>query len=1077
MRGTSVASADWSNRIILSLLTYTKRPLRLLELREAVAILRSGADEDLSTSKYVDLTTIRKECSRLVRFIQEEGSEDGTLELNHSAVFAFLREDAQTELEERVVSQDLICDCCVKYLSQPRYSKLLEKKNHYEFTTSLGESTLKHQLLLYAAKYWYRHCDEKSFAPESQDRLKHFLMSPNFQTLIQVQSLSIIGHFLLKFDQMTGQPVSMKKLLPDCAGHLNCYTSRILPQFHDFIYEWSELLQLGLTSEFNGEIDRCFLRALGPSHFLQDKQERYHSFHFISSNTLSELAEPTKDLCFWYDLSPGGQKLVLCRVQSSQYAFLPKMRDRSALTDHSESENGKLRVSVERWDIDGTKSSSLVDSRVVNVSCSDVQWSLYHATGPRKVAFLPQSTSAINQGPFTLLNNGSGLRIGSRVLFTEKDPQGLGSSLTGSKSPERTRKGNGAEESTDEGNADSETSEKHPTKTSTDASIPREYCDEIAHQGNLLVICRRRIPKAEPTTKASHRNRNRKRRLPRSDSESSSHDSSSEDDGIDDEAPAFSDTSSLKHKDSSDSLRSISEDTESPDEQSHHESSSGDSETNSLNPASNSTESLDGSDSISSLEEAEESDTDETGSLLSAPTSGSSDSDERDQQITGGMIQDFQDGYEYPVSITGQPLAMEKGCDRCDESAYPTWYHCPVCSRGNYDLCQKCVKNGEWCLEKTHQLYEEVSGEGMISVISWSGFVPGQEILIFDTTTTMEMPIFTRAVSESTTLHRSAPAIHPLLPLVVWPVCAEKLLFVDTDIASTSKKRSFSEQSFKTTSKKGKISALGTINQIQRFIDNITLAQQISIDIYFSPRGDYLHVGSVEAQRRKPKTGSHITSSLREKHYDLTFHITTMRLSTTNPAKDRPTIVSRQCHALGPWTNPIVSILPYSWTWTPTAAYFTMTGFKLRVYRIPLPSPKDTSAERKTTTEGSRCSPALITTPRETIFLPRSARERSVHFFPSPELSSGSQCGTPTGPDTGVGNKSNSTLIIGPRSGPKASPPIGVYLNERDLGPWINVYEKEGEERMRPPKRRFTGAFEDFDEDDDCDIIPFDDGC
>lgn len=39
------------------------------------------------------------------------------------------------------------------------------------------------------------------------------------------------------------------------------------------------------------------------------------------------------------------------------------------------------------------------------------------------------------------------------------------------------------------------------------------------------------------------------------------------------------------------------------------------------------------------------------------------------------------------------------------------------------------------------------------------------------------------------------------------------------------------------------------------------------------------------------------------------------------------------------------------------------------------------------------------------------------------------------------------------------------------------MHDKEGEERMRPPKRRFTGAFEEFDEDDDCDIIPFDDGC
>ena len=202
-----------------------------------------------------------------------------------------------------------------------------------------------------------------------------------------------------------------------------------------------------------------------------------------------------------------------------------------------------------------------------------------------------------------------------------------------------------------------------------------------------------------------------------------------------------------------------------------------------------------------------------------------------------------------------------------------------------------------------------------------------------------------------------------------------------------------------------------------------------------------------------------------------------MKISSSNPAKGRPIIVSRQCHALGKWTSPFLSILPYTWTWTRAAVYFTMTGFKLRVYRVPLPSPKDSSAMKQTTAETSCCSPALITTPRETIFLPRSARERSVHFYPSPEPSSSTLGGSVKDHDSDTHSKANSTLIIGPRYGPKASPSIGVYLSEKDLGHWINVHDKEGEERMRPPKRRFTGPFEEFDEDDDCDIIPFDNGC
>lgn len=464
--------------------------------------------------------------------------------------------------------------------------------------------------------------------------------------------------------------------------------------------------------------------------------------------------------------------------------------------------------------MDGTKSPSLINSGILDVSCADVQWSLYNAPCSRKVAFIPQSTSAINPGTVALLNNGFGLRIGSRILFRKADSQSLQYTLAGSEAPGWMATGDRAEESTDESVSDSKSPEKPITTIPEDAATLKEYCEEIAHQGNLLVICRRRIPKTEPSNKESYRGRNRKRGFTRrrTDSNSSGNRSDgldSERDSEDGEAPAFSDTTSLKSRGSSHSLRSISDDSESSGAKSDHESVSGDSETNDFEVESRSAESRDGSNSISSLEEAEDTDTDETvsSSLLSAPSSDSSDSEVDDRQTGGDDGLDFRDAYEYPVAITGQPSASKKCCDQCDQTSYQTWYHCPVCSRGNYDVCHQCVQKGEWCYDKGHQLYEEVSGIGVVSVISWSCFVSGQEILIFDTNSTMEKPIFARSVSESDTLHRSAPAIHPLLPLVVWPVCAEKLLFVDTDNINTSQKRCYSEQTFKATSSKGMISA------------------------------------------------------------------------------------------------------------------------------------------------------------------------------------------------------------------------------------------------------------------------------
>lgn len=488
--------------------------------------------------------------------------------------------------------------------------------------------------------------------------------------------------------------------------------------------------------------------------------------------------------------------------------FSRNMGNSLALTNHSECETENLRISVERWRMDGTKSPSLIDSGILDVSCADVQWSLYNAPCSRKVSFIPQSTSAINPGTVALLDSGTGLRIGSRILFRNADSQAMHYTLAGSKTPGTTVIGDRAEESTNESVWDSKCPVKPLTTMPEDAATLREYCEEIAHQGNLLVICRRRIPKKETSKKESYRGRNRKRGFPRrgSDSDSSGSGSDgldSERDRAESETPAFSDRSSLKSRGSSHSLRSISDDSETSDEKSDHESVSGGS--NDFDVDSESAESRDGSNSASSLEEAEDTDTDDSvsSSLLPAPSSESSDSEFHDRQTVGDDGLDFRDEYEYPVEITRQPLATSKWCDQCDQYLDQTWYHCLTCRRGNYDVCHQCVKNGEWCCDKEHQLYEEVSGIGVVSVISWSCFVPGQEILIFDTTSTMEKPIFARSVLESTTLHRSAPAIHPLLPLVVWPICAEKLLFVDTSNTNTSKKKCYSEQSFKATSSKG----------------------------------------------------------------------------------------------------------------------------------------------------------------------------------------------------------------------------------------------------------------------------------
>lgn len=782
-------------------------------------MLRSGTGEDLNTTKFVTLTAIRKECSRLVRFIQTEGSEeDGTLELNHSAVFAFLRENSdinEIASEEQVVLPNLICDLCIEYLSQPRYSKLLTRRTHFEFTAGSGENISIHQLLLYTAKYWYRHCDERATSPDYHERLRQLIFSQNFITLIQVQSLSIIGHFLLSFDRITGQPTSMKKILPACVKNISDDSAQILPQFNDFLYEWSEFLQLGLTSEFNGEIDRCFWKALGPEHFLRLGQERYHSFHFTSSRTTSDASAATKSFCFFHSLTPDGHELILCKVQSSKYVAWLTDFHVTILTVCRECEDGTLSLSVERWCIDGTRTPFLVETISLNVSCTDVQWSLYSTPCSQKLAFVPRSTSIISPSGFALFNGRSGLRVGSRIILTKDNTYSLNDIRSESSPTQGTTLGNKGKELSDEEIPNAGTLDPRTTGIPKDAAILTEYCEEIAHQANLLVLCRRKIPKPEASgtgpEKMSRHSRNTRRRHNLSDSsdvDSSTSDqgSDSDDDENDAKGPAFSDTSSLKSAASSDTLRSASGDSESLDENSSEfGSGNASSLSDDFNMVSDSEEGSDDLDICPSSEDDEEGDTSgsDSSSLLSVASSDSSDEEIHNVSFNGEENYELGSHYEYPVGITGQIPARFKGCDSCGESQLETWYHCAICHHNDYDLCHECVKMGQWCLNKEHQLYEEISEEGVVSVISWSRFVLGQELLVFDTTSTMEEPIFTHSLSDSATLHQSAPIVHPIVPLVVWPICAGKLLFADMTGKASSKKRAFSLQSFKATSNKG----------------------------------------------------------------------------------------------------------------------------------------------------------------------------------------------------------------------------------------------------------------------------------
>jgi hypothetical protein len=311
---TKSTKTDCVHRIVLSLVAFARRPLRTSEVIEAVAMIRTAKNQNCKKS-YVDLRRILDSCLSLVRMIRtDSNSENWILRLSHSAVRNFLwkNSDMNSELSggtEPLVSSKIIRDCCFRYLFQPRYSMLLQKSSATKFWTYNNEEVSSHQLLSYAAKYWHLHFDDPS--PDANDcaEVELFLRSTNFQTCIQIQSLFVIGYFLHSFDSITDAEISTRRTLPNWMRG-----SELSRQYLNFTSEWGELLRRGLSTEFNGEVDRCFWKALGALNFLSHNNSRYQSFNFSQSASL----EDKGSICRVQQMSSDGKNLTLCWMSAEK---------------------------------------------------------------------------------------------------------------------------------------------------------------------------------------------------------------------------------------------------------------------------------------------------------------------------------------------------------------------------------------------------------------------------------------------------------------------------------------------------------------------------------------------------------------------------------------------------------------------------------------------------------------------------------------------------------------------------------------------------------------------------------------
>jgi hypothetical protein len=301
-------------------------------------------------------------------------------------------------------------------------------------------------------------------------------------------------------------------------------------------------------------------------------------------------------------------------------------------------------------------------------------------------------------------------------------------------------------------------------------------------------------------------------------------------------------------------------------------------------------------------------------------------------------------------------------------------------------------------------------------------------------------PSFHFAYHVTRSIFDSPPVFHPTKPLIVWPLGDAEILFADYK-ANTFFTRLLCCSRFRSC--------------------------HIFIKAHFSSTGEYLHFAALEAQTEKPKEKEGKES------LQLNLQVSTHRLSIRKTTRSPPRLLYRTTVNLGSVATLNVSQSPYTLQWTDQELYVTTRAETLQVMKIPL------------FLDASSGKSSVCHIQKE-VYLPRTIEWRSLHFFPA----------TSTLP---LGSRHNSfeqrrdddvkkaKIIIGSHSSIpsqnivvplyQVSPPIGVLLhNERDLGGWkckAITAMAEDKERLNNAGGRLQGKFETFDQNEDCDIIPF----
>ncbi|OMP86801.1 hypothetical protein BK809_0000476 [Diplodia seriata] len=388
---------------ILSIVCFARRRVSVSEIRDALCMMRSP--ESKVPRKKPRLHMVK---SLFPPFIITEGpgdDESDKCELFHGTVRRFLESNpdilAKDYLGPEAVSinEYHLAEVCTRYLADPRFEKPLSFSEG-QWKTFGGEAIETDGFLRYSAKYWDKHLDAVKPTPNLKALVSRFVLSSNYQTLLQLQHLYVDSHFSIF--TVNGRPEHQKflrRVFPDWFASRDSQECHIRRDYREFIHEWSYYLKCGccenpkcLMPQFAGEIDRCLFGALGRENFMSQFQSRYVSFK-LSNNEPTGITSTRQ--CY-EGYSHGGDFVHVLQFVS-----------RTA-TSH-------LRFVCETWQLKNMEYPCLCKRQFIDVG-EESYWPLYLRLEDDDV-----KTRYSQEKPISFGDNGDCLRIGSSIFLRDKD--------------------------------------------------------------------------------------------------------------------------------------------------------------------------------------------------------------------------------------------------------------------------------------------------------------------------------------------------------------------------------------------------------------------------------------------------------------------------------------------------------------------------------------------------------------------------------------------------------------------------------------------------------------------------------